>query len=136
MGLFAPSACLSFCCPWAGTVPLIAVSHIQIKSPLILLMGSRCSLRVTLDDCLPPWDTRLKMLWRHVLPSAPGVTNFIPRSMVIFFCAFQADNIGDRTSVLHSTPVRHPAFSWYLAIVFLLSFFFLFLNKQTLQRLP
>lgn len=61
----------------------------------------------------------------HVLPSA-RVTSFTPRSVVIFPYAFQADNIGDRTSVLHSIPVRHPAFSWYLAIVFLLSFSFIF----------
>lgn len=72
-----------------------------------------------------------KTIVGHVLPSAPRVTSFIAWSVVIFLYAFQADNIGDRTSVLHSTPVRHPPFSWYLAIVSLLSFFFLFfLSKQ------
>lgn len=80
---------------------------------------------------VPP---NVAVLWSPCL-AAPAGTDFIPPSVVIFFCAFPADNIGDRTSVLHSTPVRHPAFSWYLAIVFFLSFFFLFF-KQTLRRLP
>lgn len=90
-------------------------------------MGSPCSLRTALDE-VPPRGVCASVL-RSPCSAAPVGTDFIPPSVVIFFCAFPADNIGDRTSVLHSTPVRHPAFSWYLAIVFFLAFFFLFLNK-------